>query len=276
MSGSVADDAAVVGAVDDAVLTDGRAYGGITAAPLDGEKPKQPPAQKPDLVIAAIFDREAGSDEQALIAQDNWSPATIDFLAVAKAGPRKGSTPQCANVGEFFGALLAAPAGSLSRVVIVSHSTDGVLGFGGDIAADGTVSIKSYKRGGNPLAGGITKDAIDDLATSHQPILDEVKTRWAEGGGEIVFFSCDTGVGVSLALMREFATLIGARPKGYSYSIGYCLERGRGCTTRTTLIALTPEELKKEQEKGSDKTKRLVIDCEDAKLGYAHLTPDRP
>jgi hypothetical protein len=263
VSGSVADDTALVGAVDDAVLTDGRAYGGITAAPLDGEKPKKPPAQKPDLVIAAIFDREKGSDEQALIAQGKWSPSTVDFVAVAEAGPRKGTTISCANVGDFLGALQAEPAGSLSRVVIVSHSTDGVLGFGGGIAADGTVSIKSYKRGGNPLAGGITTDAIYDLAESHQPMLDEVKTRWGEGGGEIVFFSCNTGEGVSLALMREFATLIGAKPKGYSYSIGYCLEHGRGYTTRTWYETVEGKEVFK-------------IDCENAKYGYAHLKPDRP
>lgn len=262
MSGSVADDAAVVGAVDDAVLAEGGAYGGVTAAPLDGEKPKKPAAKKLDLVIAAIFDREKGSDEKALIAQDKWSPSTVDFVAVAEAGPRKGTTTSCANVGDFLGALQAEPPGSLSRVVIVSHSTDGVLGFGGEIAADGTVSIKSYKRGGNPLAGGITFSAIADLAEKYQPMLDEVKTRWAEGGGEIVFFSCNSGEGVTLALMQDFGKLIGATAKGYSYSIGYCLENGRGWTTRT-------------RYEGKDDQRKLVIDCANAKFGYAHLKPDR-
>lgn len=261
MSGSVADDEAVVGAVDSAVLAEGGAYGGVTAAPLDGEKPKKPAAKKPDLVIAAIFNREKGSDENALIAAGKWSPATADFVAVAEAGPRKGTTTSCKNLGDLFGALQDEPVGSLSRVVIVSHSTDEVIGLGGRIDADGTVQITGSVDG-NPLAGGITFGAIADLAKDYQPMLDEVKTRWAEGGAEIVFFSCNSGEGVTLALMQDFGRLLGATAKGYSYSIGYCLENGRGWTTRT-------------RYEGKDDQRKLVIDCANARFGYAHLKPDR-
>jgi hypothetical protein len=267
VSGSVADDEAVVGAVDDAVLAEGRAYARVTAAPLDGQKPAKPPAAKPDLVIAAIFDRPQGAtdaDEVALVKAQKWSPATIDFLTVARAGPRKGTPLSCSNVGEFLGALQGEPAGSLSRVVLVSHSTDGLLGFGGSLSAEGTVRITLSGGEGNALAGGVDLSAINGLKRDYQPLLDEVKTRWVEGGGELIYFSCGSGAGVNLALMNEFAKLIGARARGFSFSIGYCVtEDGkrvgqRGHTTKTRIEG-----------------DKLVVECETAKLGYAHLTPDR-
>jgi hypothetical protein len=268
VSGSVADDEAVVGAVDEAVLAEGGAYGGVTAAPLDGDKPKKPAAPKPDLVIVTVFDRPEGftdAQEVALVQAKAWSPATIDFVQVAKAGPRKGTPLSCSNVGEFLGALQGEPAGSLSRVVLVSHSTEGLLGFGGNIDAAGTVGVTRCPGINNPLAGGVDLNAINGLKRDYQPLLDEVKTRWAEGGGELVFFSCGSGAGVNLALMQEFAKLIGARAAGFSYAIGYCVKEDgkrvlqRGHTAKTRFAG-----------------DELVIDCENAKLGYAHLTPDRP
>lgn len=268
MSGSVADDEAVVGAVDDAVLAEGRGYANVTAAPLDGEAPKKPPAAKPDLVVVAVFDRPAGftdAQELALIDAGAWMPATVDFRTVASVGPRKGSTPLVSNVGEFLGALLEAAPGSLSRVVLVSHSGSGLLGFGGEIDAAGGVGITPSGRLKNPLAGGVDLDAVNGLALDHKSTLDEVKTRWVEGGGEILFFSCGTGAGVNLALMQEFTKLLGARAKGFSFAIGYCVTKGearvgqRGHTARTRI-----------------ENDKLVIDCANAKLGYTHLTPDRP
>jgi hypothetical protein len=279
VSGSVADDEAVVGAVDKAVLAEGGAYGGVTAAPLDGEKPKKAAAKKPDLVIACVYNYPDGftlAQEQELVAKKAWSPSTVDFETVVRAGPRKGTPLACNNIGEFLGILQGEPKGSLSRVVLVSHSTKGLIGFGGSITADGSVLITLSGGQGNPLAGGLDLSAINGLAEDYQPTLDDVKTRWAEGGGEIVFFSCGTGNAENLANMQDFAKLLGARAKGYSYEIGYCLENGRGHTTRTYEVDLTEAELEAERNKGSKKTKRLVIPCENAKLGYAHLTPDRP
>jgi hypothetical protein len=262
---ALTDDAALTAAVDRTVLVEDGGYGGITAAPLEAKAPEKPPPQKPDLVILAVFDRPEGTkpaDEIALIVAGAWSPATIDFEAVARTGPRKGTLTACNNVGEFLGALQAEPAGSLSRVVLVSHSSNGLIGFGGFLDAAGSVFLHGSGGMGDPLAGNLDLAAINGLKEHHTPLLTEIGTKWAPGGGEIVFFSCGSGAAVNLANMQEFARALGARARGFSFPIGYCVNpdlTGRGRTTKT-------------RSEGG----KTVVDCGTAQLGYRHLTPDRP
>jgi hypothetical protein len=268
----ITDDEAVTVAVDDAVLAG--TYDGVTEAPLDTGKapPKKTPAQKGDLVVIAIFDRPSGStdaDEIALANADAWSPSTTDFLIVAGTGPRGASSvPSCHNIGEFLGAIQAEPEGSLSRVVIVSHSTNDLLGFGGSISAAGGVGITKSGGFGNPLAGGADLDAVNGLKDQHAALLEDIRKRWAGGAGELLFFSCGTGAGVNLALMQELATLMGARAKGFSGPIGYLIDHDTKSTvTARGLTTLTFVKNAKNQD---------VPDRASARLGYRHLTPNRP
>jgi hypothetical protein len=268
----VTDDDAVTAAVDDAVLAG--SYEGVTEAPLDTGKapPKKVPALKGDLVVIAVFDRPAGTteaDEIALANADAWSPSTTDFLIVAGTGPRgAGNVPSCTNVGEFLGAIQAEPEGSLSRVVIVSHSTSGLLGFGGSISSAGGVGITKSGGFGNPLAGGVDLNAINGLKDQHATLLEDVRKRWAGGSGELLFFSCGTGAGVNLALMQELAKLIGASAKGFSGPIGYLMDHDtKSLVTARGLTTLTFVKNAKNQD---------VPDRASARLGYRHLTPNRP
>ncbi|WP_237213730.1 hypothetical protein [Falsiroseomonas oryziterrae] len=260
---AVTDDVSVTGEVDAAVL-DG-AYAGVTGAPLQAKPAKATP--KGDLVVIAVHDRPSGSTmagEMKLIADGAWSPATEDFLVVAGTGPRGSkSVPSCTNVGGFLGAIQAEPEGSLSRVVIVSHSTSGLLGFGGSIDAAGSVSITGSGGYASPLDGGVDLNAVNGLKDNAASLVEDVRKRWAEGGGEILFFSCGTGAGVNLALMQELAKLLGAKARGFSQPIGYCVQHdGKQVTARgrTTLTFKAPGQ----------------PDCATAQLGYRHLKPDRP
>jgi hypothetical protein len=268
MSGTgdvVTADDAVTGDVDSAVLDE--AYAGVTAAPLQAKAPAAKPAAKGDLVVVAEYDRPSGATEAAEIAlaqASAWSPSTTDFMVVAQTGPRgKASVPVCSSIGTFLGAIIAEPEKSLSRVVIISHSTNGLLGFGGSIDAQGAVSITSSGGMAQPLDGGVDLAAINGLNQNAVSVLEDVRKRWVDGGGEILFFSCGTGAGVNLALMQELAKALGAKAKGFSSPIGYCMDHdGKKVTARgmTTLTFTSPG----------------MPDRSTAKLGYKHLTPDKP
>lgn len=265
---AVTADAVVTGAVDDAVLE--RAYGAVTAAPLQARAPAGASADKGDLVVVAIHERPAGTtdaQEIALATAGHWSPSTKDFLAVAWTGPRgSASVPLCGNVGEFLQAILEQPEQSLSRVVILSHSSEGVLGFGGWIDASGATMITASGGMADPLRGGVDSDAIDGLKATAQPLLQDVRKRWRNGRGEILFFSCGSGAGVNVARMQEFAQLLGARARGFSGPVGYCMDHDgkrviqRG---RTTLSFKTVDDVD-------------IPDCASAQPGYRHLQPNKP
>lgn len=199
----------------DSMLDGAQALGG------GGTAAKAPKPKNGEVNLAGYFVWDpaiSDADEIAALNANQWSPATVDFLAVMGDKSLKGMGDFIAIMAEI---VRYAP-GSVKRVNFFTHADNTTLGIRGKISP-GSVLFDVH----------VTDADIDSYAssgisfTSNGEIfdLDDVRARLAPDA-VFVLYGCKAGQNASL--LKAIARLLKVRVVGFKKKIAFCPKPPQG------------------------------------------------
>ena len=114
---------------------------GATPLQQGGAKKGSATATKELNIVGGAFDWDptiTDAEEIAKLSSNLWSPGTKDFVAVVNAVSATASTAD--SFGEFLGAIVTSPDGSIKRINLLSHANPDVIAFSGKMISTATLS----------------------------------------------------------------------------------------------------------------------------------------
>lgn len=179
--------------------------GGTPPSPANGE-----------VNLAGYFVWDPKLDDAQEIQQranNKWSPATVDFLAVMGSNTNNGM----GNFEAIMGELVKYAPRSIKRVNFMTHADSDTVGIMGRNTTDGDVIFDV----------SVTKQDIDGYAASGLSFtygnktytLDDVRDRFAKDA-VFVLYGCKAGQ--STGLLTALNKLLGVRIVGFKQKIAFC------------------------------------------------------
>jgi hypothetical protein len=188
--------------------------GSLTAEPL---KTQPTPANgEINLVGHFVWDPAlTDAEEIALLNQNQWSPATVDFKAVM------GNAVTVADIQNLMYEIVRHAPGSVSRVNFMTHANDTTIGFSGrNVPGDVIWDIAMNQDRLAEIAEPFTTFSPDkNNPDRNRFTLNEVRQRFA-AGAVFVLYGCRAGASDKLA--KALHKLFGVRVVAFKQKLGFC------------------------------------------------------
>lgn len=186
-----------------------------------GGKPKPPSPKNGEVNLAGYFVWDpviTDAEEIAALGSGQWSPATVDFLAVMGDKSLKGMGDFVAIMAEI---VQYAP-GSVKRVNFFTHADATTLGIRGTIAP-GEVLFSNYVS--DTEIDGYASNGMSFTSNGESFSLEDVRARFA-ADAVFVLYGCKAGQNTSL--LKAIAKLLRVRVVGFKKKIAFCPKPAQG------------------------------------------------
>ena len=222
--------------IEDGIAAPGARFG--LPGPIGLQGPGKAPAKgggtatKEINIVGGGFDRDPSITEEEEIAKLNgnlWSPGTKDFVAVVNTV--RAAAVVAADFGEFLGAIVTSPPGSIKRINLITHANSDIIAFSGRIVSTATVTRDVRM---NVNANGSTMVSLDvqSIKTIAAPgvffqlpsnprkfSISDIRDKFAPDA-TIVLYACHSGL--LTTFIQDIADFFKTTVVGFTPEIAFC------------------------------------------------------
>jgi hypothetical protein len=169
------------------------------------------------------------AQELAKLASNMWSPGTKDFVAVVNGVNANAITAD--SFGEFLGAIVTSPPGSISRINLLTHANPDIIAFSGKMISTATLAPDVQM---DVNAGGSTLVSLDTVSIRaigapgvffqlpNNPTkftITDIRGRFTPDA-LIVLLACHSGL--LSTFLQDIANFFQVTVVGFTSVIAYC------------------------------------------------------
>jgi hypothetical protein len=222
--------------IGDGIAAPGARFG--LPGPIGLQGPGKAPAKgggtatKEINIVGGGFDWDPSITEEEEIAKLNgnlWSPGTKDFVAVVNTV--RAAAVVAADFGEFLGAIVTSPPGSIKRINLITHANPDIIAFSGRIVSTATVTRDVRM---NVNANGSTMVSLDvqSIKTIAAPgvffqlpsnpkkfSISDIRDKFAPDA-TIVLYACHSGL--LTTFIQDIADFFKTTVVGFTPEIAFC------------------------------------------------------
>jgi hypothetical protein len=183
-------------------------------------------------IVGGGFDWDptiTGPEEIAKLGSNLWSPNTKDFVAVVNAVSATASTAN--SFGEFLGAIVTSPSGSIKRINLLTHANPDIISFSGRSISTATVSpdVRLDVNSGGSTMVSLDVQSIQAIAApgvffqlpNNQTkfTITDIRGRFASDA-LILLLACHSGL--LSTFVQDIANFFQVVVVGFVPAIAYC------------------------------------------------------
>ena len=201
--------------------------------PLQGGAKRGAATQTRELnIVGGAFDWDppiTDAQELAKLGSNLWSPGSKDFVAVVNGVNANAVTAD--SFGEFLGAIVTSPPGSIRRINLLTHANPDIIAFSGKLISTATVSPDVQM---DVNAGGSTLVSLDTVSIQaiaapgvffqlpNNPTkftITDIRARFTSDA-LIVLLACHSGL--LSTFLQDIANFFQVTVVGFTSVIAYC------------------------------------------------------
>ncbi|HYY30999.1 MAG TPA: hypothetical protein VE860_23880 [Chthoniobacterales bacterium] len=169
------------------------------------------------------------AQELAKLASNLWSPGTKDFVAVVNGVNANAITAD--SFGEFLGAIVTSPPGSIRRINLLTHANPDIIAFSGKMISTATIAPDvqmDVNAGGNTL---VSLDTVSIRSIGAPGVffqlpnnptkftITDIRGRFASDA-LIVLLACHSGL--LSTFLQDIANFFQVTVVGFTSVIAFC------------------------------------------------------
>lgn len=181
--------------------------------------------------------------EMERIESAKWNPGTDDFKAVAQH-EKQTKVIEVSSFSDFLGGVQHEGGTNSKRVVkrinILTHAIPSLIAFSGKVDGNtGGVSLNNAQKWNDPDKG-LDVTALSELRDpAMAPFLADLRGKFC-AGAQVFFYACQSGQGLSLLLLQDFAKTFQVTVKGFDDSLWYLPKKTQPLDRNFTALGPPP------------------------------------